>query len=454
MSAPLCLGIDVGSTLCKAIVCDAQGTIVAAGRTSSPAGPHGPAPDDTALNAWWQAVCQATRAALSALPAGATQVRAVGTSCRHHPGIFLDARGAAIAADPVPPLTRADPEMRDIYDADGWGPAGPLGCAYAPLLVGTARWLARHHPDRHRLVRRAGALRDYLTLRLCDVWVTDYATGPGGPVWPPAAAALAGVPVSAFPASRPMHACAGRLTPAAAAALGLERGIPVAVGAQDGACATFGAGAADHGDGCITLSTNAVVRIVTGLIVPGAFGYPIAPSGAWAWVRGCTGAGRFLDAVVSALDGGPIPADAARHAALTGPIGRCGNPSTSPPFTLPDRDPTPIPKRVQALRDGGWTTSAIYAAAAAALVDALGWLIEDAHEAGIDARRYALTGGLTALPSLRARIGAALQAPIVSVTQEAAGTGAARLAAMAAGIVANAAPGPGANPTPNRAKAP
>jgi len=452
MGEPLCLGIDAGSTLCKAIICDARGAMLASARAPSPPGPHGPAPSDAALDAWWQAVCHATQGALSVLPVVPTEIRAVGTSCRHQPGVFLDARGAAVAADPVPPLTRADPEMRDVYEADGWGPDGPLGCAYAPLLVGTVRWLGRHHPDQHRRIRRAGALRDYLALRLCDAWVTDYATGPGGPVWPPIAAALAGVPLSAFPNPRPMDACAGRLNAAAAADLGLERGIPVAVGAQDGSCATFGAGAETSGDGCITLSTNAVMRIVTGKVVAGAFGYPVTPSGAWAWVRGCPGGGRFLDAVVSALDGGPIPADPARHAALAVPNG--GNPSTSQLFTLPDRDPTPISARVRALRDGGWTANAIYAAAAAALVNALGRLVEDAHGAGVDARRYALTGGLTALPSLRARIGAALQAPIVSVTQEAAGTGAARLGAMAAGLATTSAHGPGTNPTPNRAQGP
>ena len=434
MGDPLCRGIDVGSTLCKAIVCDAQGTIVAAGRASSPRGRHAAAPDDAALEAWWQAVCRATREALSALPAEPAAIRAVGASCRHQPGIFLDARGAAIAGGPMPALTRAHPEMREVYDADGWGPHGPLACAYAPLLVGTARWLWRHHPDQHRRIRRAGALRDYVALRLCAAWVTDYATGPGGPVWPPVAASLAGVAVSAFPASRPMHACAGPLTAAAAAALGLERGIPDEVGAQDGSCAMFGAGAVAAGDGCITLSTNAVVRIVTGAIVPGAFGYPIAPSGAWAWVRGCTGAGQFLDAVVSALDGGSIPANAARHAALAGSSRPPDDPRSPQPFTLPDGDPASLAARVQALRASGWTANAIYAAATGALVDGLGRLIQEARESGVAAGRYALTGGLTAVPALRARIAAALDGPVSCVAQEAAGIGAARLGAIAAGI--------------------
>jgi len=437
----LFLGIDVGSTLCKAVVCDADGQIVAQGRSPSPDGLHGPGFDDAELAGLWRAVCGATRSAVAALGGPAAAIRAVGTSCRHLAGVFLDTQGAAVAVGErgapeiaaATPRSRRAPEVQEVYGSRNWGERGPLGCGYAPVLVGALRWLQRHHPDLHRRVHRAGALRDYLGLRLCGAWVTDFATGPGGPTWPPAVAELSGLPQAAFPLARPMHECAGALIRAAAADLGLVPGVPVAVGAHDGACANFGAGAVAPGDGCITISTRTVVRIVTGTPVPDTFGYPVAPSGAWAWVRGVAGGSYFLDRVVAALDGGDTPVDPARHAAFARPTPVQRDTAGPPAFELPDDAAGGIAERVQSLARGGWPADAIYGAAQDAVVRVVLRLVEDGRAAGVQARRYALTGGLTAVPSMCGRLRVALPGPVIGAMREAAGVGAAMLGAAAAG---------------------
>jgi len=440
MTDRLFLGIDVGSTLCKAVVCDAEGRIVAEGRTPSPDGLRGPGFDDPELAALWCAVCGATRSAVASLGGPATAIRAVGTSCRHLAGVFLDTQGAAVSvgACEAPEIaagtsrTRRAPEVQEVYDSGDWGERGPLGCGYAPLLVGALRWLHRHRPDLHRRVHRAGALRDYLGLRLCGAWVTDFATGPGGPTWPPAASELSGLPERVFPIARPMHERAGTLTRAAAVDLGVAPGIAVAVGAHDGACANFGAGAVAPGDGCLTISTRTVVRIVTGAAVPGLFGYPVAPSGAWAWVRGVAGGSYFLDRVVAALDGGDTPVDPARHAAFARATPVPQDPAGPPAFDLPADAAGSIAERVQALSRSGWPADAIYGAAQDALVRVVLRLIEDGRAAGVQARRYALTGGLTAVPSMYDRLRVALPRPVIGAMREAAGVGAAMLGAAAA----------------------
>ena len=113
------------------------------------------------------------------------------------------------------------------------------------------------------------------------------------------------------------------------------------------------------------------------------------------------------------------------------------------PFTLPERDPEPLAARVDGLRARRWAASEIYAAAVSALVEAIARLAEDGQSAGIAAERYALTGGLTAVPSLRGRIQTALARPIFRVVREAAATGAARFGAIAAGIATAAPSEPG-----------
>lgn len=422
--------MDLGSTLCKAAVCDAQGQILSLGHTPSPPGPAGPGPDARELEAWWQAARRAVAYCLSDLGPGRAGIRALGVSCRYFAGVFLDAADHPVPAGPSETVWRETPEVREVYEAGGWGPAGPLACGYGPMLVGAARRLWHRHPNLHHRVRRVGTLHDYIVLRLTGAWVTDYATGPGGPSWPDIAGRLAGVEPSAFPAPRPMHARAGPLRPEPATDLGLARDIPVAVGGQDGACANFGAGAVEPGDGCITLSTNTVVRIVIGMPIPGEFGYVIAPSGSWAWVRGVPGAGRALDAVVAALDGGPIPVESGRHRALT-PRER---PEDVPRvLDLPEADISRIAQGVRLLRERGCAPEAIYTGAVDDVVTAIMGLVGKAHGGGGTARRYVLTGGMTAAPLLCARLEAALGAREIPIVREAAAGGAAQLAAIAAG---------------------
>jgi sugar (pentulose or hexulose) kinase len=422
--------VDLGSTLCKAAVCDAHGQILSLGHTSSPPGPAGPSPDACELAAWWQATRRAVARCLIDLgPGGRARIRALGVSCRYFAGVFLDAADHPVAASPPEPVWRETPEVREVYEGGGWGPAGPLACGYGPILVGAARRFRHRHPNLHRRVQRVGALHDYIVLCLTGAWVTDYATGPGGPSWPDIASRLAGVKPSAFPAPLPMHARAGPLRPGPATDLGLIPNIPVAVGGQDGACANFGAGAVEPGDGCITLSTNAVVRIVTGTPIAGEFGYVIAPSGSWAWVRGVPGAGRALDAVVAALDGEPAPAESSRHRALT-PGERPGN--VPRVLDLPEADVPRIAHGVRLLREQGCAREAIYAGAVDDVVNAIMGLVGGARRRGGTARRYVLTGGMTAAPLLCERLAAALDAREIPIVREAAAGGAAQLAAIAA----------------------
>ncbi len=423
------LGIDLGSTLCKAAVCDADGQIGSLGHTPSPSGPTGPGPDESELEAWWQATRRAVARCSIRLGGDRARIRGLAVSCRYFAGIFLDAAGAPVSTSASEPASRETPEVREVYEAGGWGPLGPLACGYGPILVGMTRGLRRRHPDLHRLVRRVGALHDYIVLRLTGAWVTDYATGPGGPSWPDSASALAEVEPPAFPIPLPMHARAGILRNEAATDLGLPAGTPVAVGGQDGACATLGAGVVAPGDGCITLSTNTVVRIVTGDPVPGSFGYVVAPSGNWAWVRGVPRTGHALDAVVAALDGGPVPVEPSRHRALSP---RDRGDDVPHVLDLPEMDAARIADRVRLLQRQGLAPAAIYAGAVDDVVAAIMGLVSQANACGVTARRYVLTGGMTAAPWLCERLGAALGVREIPAIREAAACGAAGLAAIAA----------------------
>lgn len=432
----LVLGIDLGSTWCKAVYADPDGRVVAQGRAYSRV--------RLDLDRLWEALVEAVRAAGADLEARGLRPAptAVAISCRGLIGLFFD-RDMRLLNPPEEDPTLPVPEIAEVYDAPGWGAGGPYACGYAPVLAGRALRLRRREPERHRRVARLGALRDWLTWRLTGEWVTDLATGHGAPdagvpAWPAVCAELAGLPPAAFPRCLRADATAATLTPTAAEELRLPSGLPVATGAHDGVCANLGVGAVAVGDCCLTLGTNAVARVVTGAPVPGWFGYQVLPH-RWAWVRGAPGSAMQLDAVVAALDGGPADVGPERHCALTGEAARgpAGCDGLRLPVLAPGHGPGRVERaqadRVRAALTAGNTPGAIYRAALEGIAGAVRGILDRAREAGARPTRYVVTGGMTANALLVRIIGAVIGAPVEIADPEAGARGAAMLAAVAAG---------------------
>jgi sugar (pentulose or hexulose) kinase len=278
------LGIDLGSTWCKAAYLDRDGRVIAHGRAGTQGAPaFGFSADD--LEDLWAAVRHAVGDASAHLRAGGHVPAPAGVALasRHRAGLWLDTHGRAIGL-----TSRFSPHslqevMAVVYSAPIWD-AESL-CTYAPVLTSRTLCLRQHSREDWRRVRRAGALHDGLLLRLTGRWATNPATGPGRPSWPRAAGLLCGLPMTAFPDVLDFGARVGPLTAAAAGDLGLPPSIPVAAGYHDGAAATVGAGVLDMGDACITLGTSAARRVVASRPVPGWFGYPVSED-RWAWMRG------------------------------------------------------------------------------------------------------------------------------------------------------------------------
>ncbi|MCB0085754.1 MAG: hypothetical protein KDE47_32655, partial [Caldilineaceae bacterium] len=250
MPSALVLAVDVGSTWCKAAYIDRQGQIVATGRAYTRAIASA---RTTTLPAFWQAFVDAVRAATNALSTPIPPA-AIGFSSRALFGVCLDQAGAwFMPAWDAQMDRRTSPELQHAYSPAIWGAQDPFAFGYGVSVGGMLYWLKRTRPAEWRTIRRVGALHDYLLYQLTDSWVTNPATGPGEAGWPAQIPLLADLPPAAFPPVWQPHELAGELTPAAAQLLALPAGIPVVVGAHDGAAANLGLGAIAPNDGCLNL---------------------------------------------------------------------------------------------------------------------------------------------------------------------------------------------------------
>lgn len=421
------LGIDLGSTWCKVAYVDRVGRFVAEGRAYSRL-----ASGTGNLEQTWEIVARAVRAAGAERDSShALAPDAIALSCRGVFGIGLDASGEFVPPPAIVSSASANSDLLEAFAAPGL--AALDGYGYAPRLAASAlRWKQRE-PLCWARVRRFGALHDWILYRLTGRWLTDPASGPGGPAWPLMMHELAGLPHGALPEIAAPDALAGCLRAEAAKDLALPPGIPVAVGSHDGAAANLGAGAFRIGDGCLTLGSNLVLRVVTSKPLAGCFGYPIS-EGRWAWVRGAHGIAAQFDAIVAALDGETGPVGAARHEALTR-LAEAETPADEQHTPL-----QPFSKLVEAAltaQSQGQPAGMIYRAALEGAARAVRGLLDAACDAGASPHRLVVTGGAAENRLLLSTISRLLGRPLDLASPEAGLLGAAILAARAAGWYAN-----------------
>jgi xylulokinase len=260
---PAVLGLDLGTSQVKALLCAAGGTVlgpvlgrgVAGYQVSTPRNGWAEADPEQ----WWQAVRTAVRSATGPARAEVTGLAVVGqmhslvlyserVGVLRPAIVWLDRRADAEVGD----YQRLPPDLRArLGNAPSAGMAGPI------LL-----WLARHEPGAYRQADWMLQPKDWLRTRLTGEPGTDptdasgtllYDLGRGA--WAFDVAAALGLRAGLLPPIRESDEVAGTLLPRAAGHLGLPPGVPVAVGASDTAASLLAVHLPD-GWGLLTLGTG------------------------------------------------------------------------------------------------------------------------------------------------------------------------------------------------------
>ena len=252
MSTPAALiGIDLGTTVCKALVFDRDLRLLAGASRPLALSTLSGTEIEQDAEEWWQSSVLVVREALQKSGIDVRQVRGLGVSSQGISFVPVDARDA-----PLRPAfswldIRAGEQRRLVLDSLGeeriFSITGKR-CSEAYVLP-KLLWLRQHEPEIWANTRHILMPLDFLLARLTGEHMTDHTMASGTMAyditrrqWSSRILGAFDLDSSLLPVIAQGSERAGELRRSAAEALGLPAGIPVAVGGQDQKVAALGSG--------------------------------------------------------------------------------------------------------------------------------------------------------------------------------------------------------------------
>ncbi|HBY95450.1 MAG TPA: xylulokinase [Chloroflexi bacterium] len=262
------LGLDIGTTGAKALLCDGDGRVLATAMSEYPLSSPFPLWSEQAPADWWEGAQEALRAVVAQAGVETGGIAALGLTGQMHGAVFLDERGEVIRPALLWNDQRTADECREITARVG--AVRLIEIAGNPALTGFQApkilWLRNHEPEHYARVAQVLLPKDYIRLQLTGESATDASDAAGTLLldlrardWSPEILTALDIPRVWLPRVYEGPEVTGLLRPDIAAALGQPAGLPVVAGGGDNAAAAIGTGIVRTGVISSSIGTSGVL---------------------------------------------------------------------------------------------------------------------------------------------------------------------------------------------------
>jgi xylulokinase len=364
------LGIDIGTSGTKTLICDDDGKVIAT--ATSPHAISSPKPGWSEQNPadWWTAVGIAAKAVLKKAKLKGVDISAVGLSGQMHGSVFLGTTDVPLRPAILWNDQRTGEQCRQIETAAG-GRAALIEMVANPALTGFTApkilWVRENQPKIYAKARKVLLPKDFIRLKLTGEYATEVSDASGTLLldvanrkWSDRLMGLLQIDPTMMPDVFESSVVTGTVTAAAAKETGLAIGTPVVGGAGDNAAGAVGMGTVRAGIVSAILGTSGVMfahsdspaldpagrvhtmcHAVTGKWC--VFGCMLSAGGSFQWFRNTLGASEIETARKKKVD----PYELLVAEAATAPAGCEG--LFFLPYLTGERCPHPDPTA-----RGGW----------------------------------------------------------------------------------------------------
>jgi len=253
---PLLAGVDVGTTNIKAVVFELDGRVAA--EASVPTPTRYPAPGQACYDPeeLWRSTARALRRATEQLD-DARRIASVAVASMGETGVPLDDHGEPTCEAIAWFDQRTQPQAERLERAIGRDRMFAVtGLSLQPIFgLCKLLWLKEHRPGAYARTAHWLNVADYIAYRLSGVLATDHSLASRTLAfdlarlrWADELIREVGLSPDILAPLCPSGTRLGPVTPEAASATGLPRGVQVAVGGHDHVCGALAGGVIEPGD--------------------------------------------------------------------------------------------------------------------------------------------------------------------------------------------------------------
>src|SRR5580765_5319973 len=237
------LGIDIGTSGTKTLICDEDGIVLATAMTEHRISSPKPGWSEQNPEDWWAATCRATKAVLKKAKVKPADVSGIGLSGQMHGSVFLGDGDKALRPALLWNDQRTAEECAEIESRAG-GREALIDLVANPALTGFTApkilWVRKHEPKVYAKTKQILLPKDYIRFRMTGEYATEVSDASGtllldvvNRTWSDKLLGLLEIDKALLPRLHESPEVTGSLHKEAARALGLRAGIPVVGGGGD-----------------------------------------------------------------------------------------------------------------------------------------------------------------------------------------------------------------------------
>jgi xylulokinase len=326
---PHLLGIDIGTSGTKTLICNDRGKVLATAMAEHRISTPKPGWSEQDPLNWWSATCKATKAVLKQAKVKPADIGGIGLSGQMHGSVFLGDGEKPLRPALLWNDQRTAGQCAEIESKAG-GREALIELVANPALTGFTApkilWVRQHEPKVYEKTKHILLPKDYIRYRMTGEYATEVSDASGmllldvvNRTWSDKLLGLLQIDKSLLGKLHESYEVTGTLNAQGARSLGLRQGIPVVGGGGDQAAGAVGNGIVMSGIVSATLGTSGVVfahsdqptRDPQGRVhtmchaVPGkwcVFGCMLSAGGSFQWFRNQFGQREVLAAAKRKID--------------------------------------------------------------------------------------------------------------------------------------------------------
>lgn len=294
------LGIDVGTSATKALLCDHKGTVLATASAEHPIYTPRPGWSEQDPRDWWTSSLSALKDVCRKAKVKPERIDAIGLSGQMHGSVFVDKAGKSLRRALLWNDQRTAKQCQEIEERAG-GRKALIGLVNNVALTGFTApkilWVREHDPKTYEKTFKVLLPKDYIRLRLTGEFASEVSDASGTLLldvkkraWSTELLGKLQIDADLMPRLYESVEITGTINKAAAKETGLREGVPVVGGAGDQPAGAVGNGIVRSGIVSATFGTSGVVFAHSDVPVPNPEGvlqsFCHAVPGKWS-VFGC-----------------------------------------------------------------------------------------------------------------------------------------------------------------------